>query len=127
VKRRKGFREKKPLTQSWLGTNSRPAFRGYPVATVAFYGPNDKLATKVAVSVILTENNEPDILNRWFSEGDLDVRHDLAIGEQILAFLKPLRTPLHRGHRQDYRLPARRRHRLPGRSFLSPVSLLGRP
>ena len=86
VKRRKGNR---PLTQSWLGTNFRPAFRGYPVATVAFYGPNDKLATKVVVSVILTESNEPDILNRWFSEGDLDVRHDLAIGQQILAFLKP--------------------------------------
>jgi hypothetical protein len=89
VKRRKGFRKKRRLTQSWLGTNFRPAFRGYPVATIAFYGPNDKLATKVAVSVILTENNEPDILNRWFSEGDLDVRQDLAIGEQILAFLKP--------------------------------------
>jgi hypothetical protein len=89
VKRRKGFRKKKPLSQSWLGTNPRPAFCGYPIATVAFYGPNDKLATKVAVSVILTENNEPDILNRWFSEGDLDVRDDPAIGEQILAFLKP--------------------------------------
>jgi hypothetical protein len=70
-----------------LGTNFRPAFRGYPVATIAFYGPNDKLATKVVVSVILTESNEPDVLHRWFS--DLDVRHDLAIGEEILAFLKP--------------------------------------
>lgn len=89
MKRKKGFRKKGPPTRSWLDTNSRPAFRGYPVATVAFYGPNDKLATKVAVSVILNESNEPDILNRWFSEGDLDVRYDPAIGEQILAFLKP--------------------------------------
>jgi hypothetical protein len=72
-----------------LDTKFRPAFRGYPVATVAFYGPNDKLATKVAVSVILTESNQPDILQRWFSEGNLDVRHDPDIGEQILAFLKP--------------------------------------
>jgi len=56
---------------------------------VAFYGPNDKLATKVVVSVILTESNDPDVLHRWFSEGDLDVRYDSAIGEQILAFLKP--------------------------------------
>jgi hypothetical protein len=89
VKRRKRFRQKGPLPQSWLDTNLRPAFRGYPVATVAFYGPNDKLATKVVVSVILTESNEPDVLHRWFSEGDLDVRYDSAIGEQILAFLKP--------------------------------------
>ena len=89
MKRRKRFRQKGPLPQSWLDTNLRPAFRGYPVATVAFYGPNDKLATKVVVSVILTESNEPDVLHRWFSEGDLDVRYDSAIGEQILAFLKP--------------------------------------
>jgi hypothetical protein len=89
VKRRKRFRQKGPLPQSWLDTNLRPAFRGYPVATVAFYGPNDKLATKVVVSVILTESNEPDVLHRWFSEGDLDVRYHSAIGEQILAFLKP--------------------------------------
>jgi len=58
---------------------------------VAFYGPNDILATKVVVSVFLTESDEPDVLGRWFSEGDLDVRHDLAIGEQILASSSPTR------------------------------------
>ena len=88
VKRRKGFR-KKETARSWLDTNFRPAFRGYPIVTVAFYGPNDKLATKVVVSVFLAENNEPEVLGRWFSEGDMDVRHDPAIGERILAFLKP--------------------------------------
>jgi hypothetical protein len=31
----------------------------------------------------------PDFLQRWFSEDDLDLRQDLAIGEQILTFLKP--------------------------------------
>jgi hypothetical protein len=55
---------------------------------MAFYGPNDKLATKVVVSVFLAEGNDPDLLQRWFSDGDLDIREDLAIGEQILAFLK---------------------------------------
>jgi hypothetical protein len=64
VKRRKRFCQKGPLPQSWLDTNLRPAFRGYPVATVAFYGPNDKLATQIVVSVILTESNEPDVLHR---------------------------------------------------------------
>jgi hypothetical protein len=75
--------------RSWLDTNFRPAFRGYPVVTVAFYGPNDKRASKVVVSVTLTETNEPDVLQRCFSEGDLDVRHDPAIGEQVLSFLPP--------------------------------------
>ena len=82
------MRKKRPPTRSWLDTKSHPAFRGYPVATVAFYGPNDKLATKVVVSIILTESHEPDFLKRWFSEGDLDVRYDPAIGEEILTFLK---------------------------------------
>lgn len=88
MKRRRGFRDKERPAQSWLGKKFRPGFRGYPIATVAFYGPNDQLATKIVVSVILTENNEPDFLKRWFSEGDLDVRSDPAIGEQVLAFLK---------------------------------------
>jgi hypothetical protein len=67
----------------------RPGFRGYPVTTVAFYGPDDKLATKVVVSVFLRENSDPDFLKRWLSTGNIDVRQDLDIGEQILAFLKP--------------------------------------
>lgn len=88
MKRRRGFRDKGTLAQSWLGKKLNPVFRGYPIATVAFYGPNDKLASKIVVSVFLTENNEPDFLKRWVSDGDLDVRRDPAIGEQVLAFFK---------------------------------------
>jgi len=33
-------------------------------------------------------SSEPDFLKRWLSEGDLDVRHDPAIGKQVLTFLK---------------------------------------
>jgi hypothetical protein len=89
VKRRKSMSTRdKPHARSWLQNKPRQAFRGYPVATVAFYGPTGKLATKVAVSIILTENGEPDFLERWFSDGELDVRNDLAIGEQVSAFLK---------------------------------------
>src|SRR6185503_20814624 len=32
-----------------LFKKARKGFRGYPVATIAFYGPNDRQATKVAV------------------------------------------------------------------------------
>ncbi len=88
VKRRKPLPKMgKPHARSWLRNKHSSGFRGYPIATVAFYGPTDKLATKVAVSVVLTENNQPDFLQRWFSEGDLDVRRDPAVGEQVLAFL----------------------------------------
>jgi hypothetical protein len=62
-------------------------FRGYPVATVAFYGPDDKRATKVAVGVIESEGLRADVLERWYSEVN-DVRTDGAIAEAIVRFVE---------------------------------------
>jgi hypothetical protein len=89
VKRRQPFGKKKARAGSWVDERFRRGFRGYPIATIAFYGPDDRLATKVVVTVFLRENSDPDFLERWFSKGDIDVRQDLDIGEQILASLKP--------------------------------------
>ena len=79
------------------GENEREApareARGVFEGASMIYGPDDKLSTKVVVSVFLRENSDPDFLERWYSGGDLDVRQDFDIGEQILAFLK-LRAPL---------------------------------
>jgi len=72
---------------SWLAKSARRGFRGYPIATVAFYGPTAELATKIAVSIIPDERNSPDQLERWHSEG-IDVRLDPVVGEQVLAFLR---------------------------------------
>jgi hypothetical protein len=88
MRRRKPLPKKKPHARSWLEKRPRPGFHGYPIATVALYGPTDKLASKIVVSIFLSENNEPHFLQRWFSDGELDVRHDPAIGEQVLAFVK---------------------------------------
>ncbi len=71
----------------WLRRKAGKGFQGYPVATIAFYGPTATLATKVVVSVVRDEGQEPDPLERWFSE-DTDVRNDSAIGDEVLAFLK---------------------------------------
>jgi hypothetical protein len=71
----------------WLRRKAKQGFRGYPVATIAFYGPTEDLATKVVVSIVRDEGQDPDPLERWISE-DTDVRNDPAIGEKILAFLK---------------------------------------
>lgn len=66
MKRRKQPSEGKPHARSWLRNKPGQSFQGYPVAILAFYGPTDKLATKVAVSIILTDNNERDFLERGF-------------------------------------------------------------
>lgn len=70
-----------------LEKQSRRGFRGYPVATVAFYGPDDRRATKVAVGIILSEGAEADPLQRWFSEHE-DARTEPGIARQIGAFIE---------------------------------------
>ena len=71
----------------WLRRKAKQGFHGYPLATIAFYGPTATLATKVVVSIVRDESNNPDPLERWLSE-DTDVRSDPAIGNKIFAFLK---------------------------------------
>jgi len=72
---------------SWLTKRVRRGFRGYPLATVAFYGPTADLATKIAVAVIPDERSQPDLLERWFSEG-ADIRNDSVVGEKVSDFLR---------------------------------------
>jgi hypothetical protein len=61
-------------------------FCGYPLATLAFYGPDDKVATKVAVGIILAED-QAAFLERWFS-ATRDVRNDHDVNEQIVKFVR---------------------------------------
>jgi hypothetical protein len=77
----------KRRSQSPLTKKARRGFRGYPVATVAFYGPDDQHATKVAVGVVASEGSEAAPLRRWFVE-DGDARTDPDIGDQILTFVQ---------------------------------------
>lgn len=69
-----------------LEKRSRRGFRGYPLATIAFYGPDDRRATKVAVGIVRAEGAEPDALRRWLS-ADIDVRSDAAITNEITEFM----------------------------------------
>ena len=54
----------------------------YPIGTVALYGPDDKVTTKIAASVIVREDAEP-ILRRWIATG---VRDDPAVAREIKLF-----------------------------------------
>ena len=73
--------------QSPLKKKARRGFRGYPVATVPFYGPTDRRATKVAVGIVVAEGAELAALERWLSD-DTDVRTDSAVGHEILEFIE---------------------------------------
>jgi hypothetical protein len=69
-----------------LGKRAKKGFRGYPVATVAFYGPDNTVATKLSVGIVPAEDAEVTDLRRWFSEGT-DIRNDVDVAEEVLAFI----------------------------------------
>jgi len=52
-----------------LAKKAKRGFRGYPVATVALYGPDDVTATKIAVGIVPAEGAETSELRRWLSNG----------------------------------------------------------
>jgi hypothetical protein len=73
--------------RKWLYKKSKAGFRGFPVGTIAFYGPDDRRASKAAVAVLVAPDSEPAELRRWFSEHG-DVRDDDAVLAEIAAFLR---------------------------------------
>jgi len=44
--------------QDELAKRAKRGFRGYPVATIAFYGPSLERASKVAVGIVEREGTE---------------------------------------------------------------------
>jgi hypothetical protein len=71
---------------SLLRKKAKRGFRGYPAASIAWYGPTAVLATKVVVGISKGKNLHVDPLRKWFSESD--IRENTEIGLQIAAFLK---------------------------------------
>ena len=70
-----------------LAKKSRQGFRGYPVATVAFYGPDDTRATKVSVGIVTHEGADADPVERWFCETS-DARTDPDVNEAVVRFIE---------------------------------------
>ena len=60
--------------------------KGFPVGTVAYYGPDDETATKVAVGIV-DSKDELIEMRSWLVRAQ-DVRLDRAINSEILTFIK---------------------------------------
>ena len=65
----------------------RRGFRGYPLATIAYYGPDDARASKVAVGIIRGDKEAVAELRRW-SSAETDVRLDTTINREIADFIQ---------------------------------------
>jgi hypothetical protein len=70
-----------------LSKKAKKGFQGYPLATIAFYGPDATRATKIAVAIINVEGAEPSVLDRWFVEIG-DVRINAKIGKAVVEFVR---------------------------------------
>jgi hypothetical protein len=80
-------RRQRDKLRSSLRKQTRKGFRGYPVATICHYGPDDRRATKVAVAIVMIEGGEAGILERWFSD-EGDVRGDPIVTAEIMEFIR---------------------------------------
>jgi hypothetical protein len=69
-----------------LEKKRRRGKRGYPLATVAFYGPDNTRASKVVVGIFRGEGQPVAAMKRWHSE-EGDVRFDESIAQEILKFI----------------------------------------
>jgi hypothetical protein len=70
-----------------LSKKARKGFRGCPVGTIACYGPDDRRASKMVVSIVEAEGAEPSEMRKWYAE-DGDVRGTPEVIEQAVAFLE---------------------------------------
>ena len=65
---------------------ARKGIRGYPLATVAFYGPTNAVATKLVCGILETEGAEAEPMKKWFS--DSDIRKSEKVLGEVLAFIE---------------------------------------
>ena len=70
-----------------LSKKAKKGFRGYPVCTIASYGPDDSRASKLVASIVEGEDAEPTFIAKWHSER-ADVRDVPEIVTETIAFIE---------------------------------------
>lgn len=76
----------KGRSKKWLSKKAKKGVCGFPLATVALYGPTGKKATKLVVGIVLQEDAEPSAMRKWFSTED--IRKDLDLYDEIVEFIR---------------------------------------
>ena len=74
-----------------LKKKSQRGFRGYPVGTVSFFGPDQQLATQAVATIVRHEGAAPVAVKRWHSDGE--IREDGEVLTQILGYLNEYDPP----------------------------------
>ena len=69
-----------------LRKKAKKGLRGWPAATIAFYGPNLNQASKLAVGVVPFERAPVDPMRCWTVEQG-DIRTDAGVAAEVLDFI----------------------------------------
>ena len=69
-----------------LSKRVRKGDKGFPIATVAFYGPDNLRASKVVCAIIRSEGAEAEPIKKWFTNTDAR-RAENILGE-VLSFVE---------------------------------------
>ena len=72
---------------SRLAKRSRRGFRGFPAATVAYYGPDDTRASRAVVTIVPAKDAEP-VHQAVFASETVDLREDPYTGDKVMAFVE---------------------------------------
>ncbi len=70
-----------------LAKKAKRGFRGYPVGTLACYGPDDRRASKLVAAIVEHEGGDATEIRKWYCEHG-DVRDTSQIIEEVIAFLE---------------------------------------
>jgi hypothetical protein len=70
-----------------LRKKAKRGMRGWPIATIAFYGPDASRATKVVASIIPTEGLEPSEMHDWQIVHGI-LRKNPEIAAEMLGFME---------------------------------------
>ena len=72
--------------KKYLNKKVKKGFTGYPLATIALYGPNDQVVTKISVGILLADDRDPEFMQKWYSQEDL--RSDEGSMLEIIQYIK---------------------------------------
>ena len=70
-----------------LERRAQEGFQGYPLAIVAFYGRNDKCASKAVIGIVKQAGGSPEEIKKWlFDKGDL--RDDVPTIKELFRYIE---------------------------------------
>lgn len=69
-----------------IAKKARKGNKGYPIATIAYYGPSNVTASKLVCGIIKRENADVEPMKKWFSEND--IRKSEKVLAEVLAFIE---------------------------------------